>query len=88
VNPWRLIVDRWRARRAAREERALNEVKARYHAFRVFLENNGRALELVIDLDRALARGEDEDLPPPGRGAPGRDPRTGGRPQPAVRRRL
>jgi pyruvate,water dikinase len=48
----------------AREERALNEVKARYHAFRVFLENNGRALELVIDLDRALARGEDEDLPP------------------------
>ncbi len=64
MNPWRLIVDRWRARRAAREERALNEVKARYHAFRVFLENNGRALELVIDLDRALARGEDEDLPP------------------------
>lgn len=64
MNPWRLIVDRWRARRAEREERALNEVKARYHAFRVFLENNGRALELVIDLDHALTRGEDEELPP------------------------
>lgn len=63
MNPWRLIVDRWRARRAEREERALSEVKARYHAFRVFLENNGRALELVIDMDRALVRGEDEDLP-------------------------
>lgn len=64
MNPWRLIVDRWRARRAEREELALNEVKARYHAFRVFLENNGRALELVIDLDRVLARGEDEELSP------------------------
>jgi len=62
VNPWRLIVDRWRARRTEREEWALNEVKARYHAFRIFLENNGRALELVIDMEQALARGEDEEL--------------------------
>lgn len=62
MNPLRLIVDRWRARRSEREEWALNEVKARYHAFRVFLENNGRALELVIDMEQALVRGEDEEL--------------------------
>ena len=61
-NPFRGILERWRARRAEREELALNEVKARYHAFRVFLENNGRALELVIDVDRALVRGDEEEL--------------------------
>ena len=61
-NPLRRILDRWRSRRAQREAQALMEVKARYHAFRVFLENNGRALELVIDTDRALARGDDREL--------------------------
>ncbi|MGE5258398.1 MAG: PEP/pyruvate-binding domain-containing protein [Hyphomicrobiales bacterium] len=49
----------WRHRRQAREKQALEELKARYHAFRIFLENNGRALELIGALDGALDVADD-----------------------------
>ncbi len=62
MNPLKRILTAWRERRAQKEEWALREVKARYHAFRIFLENNGRALELIVDMDRALSKGEDDDL--------------------------
>lgn len=50
------------ARRRTREEQALTALKARYHAFRIFLENNGRALELLVNADNALAHGETDLL--------------------------
>jgi pyruvate,water dikinase len=52
----------WRRRRELREQQALTHLTARYHAFRVFLENNARSLELIGALDRALENGEDEEI--------------------------
>jgi len=52
----------WRARRQAREQEVLEILKARYHAFQVFLENNGRALELIGLLDSALTAGDDSEV--------------------------
>lgn len=46
----------FRARSQAREQAALTELKARYHAFRIFLENNGRALELIVAIDGQIGR--------------------------------
>lgn len=53
---------RFRQQRQAREQAALIELKARYHAFRIFLENNGKALELIVSLDGQLHRAEPEDI--------------------------
>ncbi len=50
------------ARSQRREQQALLELKARYHAFRIFLENNGRALELLVAADNALHHDEHETL--------------------------
>ncbi len=47
------LLERWRARRAARRAAALDTLKARYHAFRILLENNGRALECLSGFDGA-----------------------------------
>lgn len=55
---WRRIGQR----RQAREQAALTELKARYHAFRIFLENNGKALELIVNLDGQLHRAEPADI--------------------------
>jgi len=52
----------WCHRRQAREKQALEELKARYHAFRIFLENNGRALELIGALDGALDVADDIEV--------------------------
>ncbi len=49
-------------RRQAREQKALAGLKARYHAFRIFLENNGKALELIAHLDGQLHRAEPADI--------------------------
>ncbi|WP_430734985.1 PEP/pyruvate-binding domain-containing protein [Halodesulfovibrio aestuarii] len=49
-------------RQRRREQLALHELKARYHAFRIFLENNGRALELLVEADTAMNHGEYEVL--------------------------
>ncbi len=51
-----------RRRRQQREREALTELKARYHAFRIFLENNGRALELVVAIDGRLIRDKGGEL--------------------------
>ena len=45
------LLERWRARGAARQAAALDTLKARYHAFRILLENNGRALECLAGFD-------------------------------------
>lgn len=45
------LLERWRVRRAARQAAALDTLKARYHAFRILLENNGRALECLAGFD-------------------------------------
>lgn len=49
-------------RRAIRENEALEDLKARYHAFRIFLENNGRALELMVSIDGMLNRSEETEI--------------------------
>jgi pyruvate,water dikinase len=49
-------------RKMNRERIALEELKARYHTFRIFLENNGRALELITSIDANLIRGEERDI--------------------------
>lgn len=56
------ILAPWKRRRQEREAAALTVLKARYHAFRIFLENNGRALELIVTLDSQLHRGEAADI--------------------------
>ncbi|MDP3479776.1 MAG: PEP/pyruvate-binding domain-containing protein [Desulfoprunum sp.] len=53
------LIDSFSARSQIREHEALEELKARYHAFRIFLENNGRALELLVSIDGLLNRGEE-----------------------------
>ena len=52
----------FRDRKQLREQEALTELKSRYHAFRIFLENNGRALELIVSIDGLLNRGEEADI--------------------------
>ena len=60
------ILDRllhtFRDRKQVREQEALTELKSRYHAFRIFLENNGRALEILVSIDGLLNRGEENDI--------------------------
>jgi pyruvate,water dikinase len=53
------LIESWQTRRRMREQQALEGLKARYHAFRIFLENNGRALELIAGIDGLLNRGEE-----------------------------
>jgi len=56
------VVRYFQARTQAREQAALTELKARYHAFRIFLENNGKALELLVAIDGKLHRAEETDI--------------------------
>lgn len=56
------LMHRFWQQRQQREQAALTELKARYHAFRIFLENNGRALELIVSLDGQLHRTEPADI--------------------------
>ncbi len=58
----RRLTQWWHARRETRERLALERLTARYHAFRVFLENNGRALELIGAIDGVLDTGGAEGL--------------------------
>jgi len=46
-----------RNRRRARAEWAMRELKVRYHTFRILLDNNERALELINVLEAVLAAG-------------------------------
>jgi pyruvate,water dikinase len=55
----------FKRKREDREREALAELKARYHAFRIFLENNGRALELIVNVDGLLSHDRESELRPP-----------------------
>jgi len=48
--------------RERREQAALMALKARYHTFRIFLDNNGTALELIVDLDSRLINRRQTEL--------------------------
>ncbi len=58
TNPLGSLIGYLSERRKEREIIALQDLKARYHAFRIFLENNGIALELLATIDNQLIRGE------------------------------
>ncbi|GFM34866.1 PEP/pyruvate-binding domain-containing protein [Desulfovibrio subterraneus] len=62
ISPFKAVQAFFAARKHRHEERALTALKARYHAFRIFLENNGQALELIVAADNALHHGEQETL--------------------------
>ncbi|TKB28535.1 hypothetical protein FCL47_03365 [Desulfopila sp. IMCC35006] len=49
-------------RKRQREKNALEDLKARYHTFRIYLENNGHALELIVSIDGQLIRGEERHI--------------------------
>jgi len=61
-NPFTSLVEYFSVRRRNREDIAIEELKARYHAFRIFLENNGIALELLATIDNQLIRGEASEI--------------------------
>lgn len=54
----------FRQEKLKNEQVALTLLKGRYHAFRIFLENNGRALELLVKIDGLLAGEPDARLRP------------------------
>ena len=56
------LLNYFQARRDQREKEALTELKARYHAFRIFLENNGRALVLIVGIDNQLNNGKEAGI--------------------------
>ena len=62
MNPFKSLLEKWKQNRRNREQAALVMLKARYHAFRIFLENNGKALELIVSLDGQLHRAEAADI--------------------------
>jgi pyruvate, water dikinase len=49
------IFEGWRARRSARAEEILSQLKISYHTFRVLLDNNQRSLSLLGTVDQMLA---------------------------------
>ncbi|WP_028580321.1 PEP/pyruvate-binding domain-containing protein [Desulfogranum japonicum] len=56
------FLEKLQSRQQEQEAIALEELKARYHAFRIFLENNGTALELLAKLDSLLIRGDSDEI--------------------------
>ena len=48
------IVGKWRERRLVRAAKLLEEIKVRYHTFRVLLSNNEYALDLMRSMDDGL----------------------------------
>ncbi len=56
------VINYFRNEREKRGKEALTELKARYHAFRIFLENNGRALELLVAIDGQIIRERESEL--------------------------
>jgi len=56
------LINYFTERMKKRERDALEELKARYHTFRIYLENNGRALEKIVSIDGQLMRGEERNL--------------------------
>ena len=62
VNPLRKVIDAFHNHTQQKEAFAIHNLKARYHAFRIFLENNGIALEHIAQIDTLLIRGETNEL--------------------------
>jgi pyruvate,water dikinase len=50
------IFEKWRKRRLTRAAKALDDLKIRYHTFRILLANNECALELMRSVDKAKER--------------------------------
>ncbi|GLI34420.1 PEP/pyruvate-binding domain-containing protein [Desulforhabdus amnigena] len=48
------ILEDWKARKRARAEKALDDLRISYHTFRVLLANNDRSLDLLLNIDRLL----------------------------------
>lgn len=56
------LLQKIQTRRQQQEFYVLENLKARYHAFRIFLENNGAALELMARIDAQLLRGDSDEI--------------------------
>ncbi len=56
------LIQYFTERKRKRERNALEDLKARYHTFRIYLENNGHALELIVSIDGQLIRGEERHI--------------------------
>lgn len=61
-NPFKRVVETFHEKKQQREEYAIYNLKGRYHAFRIFLENNGIALESIAQIDNCLIRGENAEV--------------------------
>ncbi len=62
VNPLRKVIEAFQNHKEEQEAFAIHNLKARYHAFRIFLENNGIALEHIAQIDTQLIRGETTEV--------------------------
>lgn len=62
TNPFKKIVLSLQSHKEQKEAIAIHNLKARYHAFRIFLENNGIALEHIAQIDTQLIRGETAEV--------------------------
>ncbi len=61
-NPLTKVIEAFRNHKEEKEAYAIHNLKARYHAFRIFLENNGIALENIAQIDTLLIRGETDEV--------------------------
>ena len=62
VNPLTKVIEAFKNHKEQKEAFAIHNLKARYHAFRIFLENNGIALENIAQIDTLLIRGETDEV--------------------------
>ncbi len=62
VNPFTKVIEAFQNHKEQKEAFAIHNLKARYHAFRIFLENNGIALENIAQIDTLLIRGETDEV--------------------------
>jgi pyruvate,water dikinase len=62
INPFRKAIDAFNTHKEQKEAFTIHNLKARYHAFRIFLENNGVALEHIAHIDNLLIRGETDEV--------------------------
>ncbi len=62
INPLTKVIAAFQNHKEQKEAYAIHNLKARYHAFRIFLENNGIALENIAQIDTLLIRGETDEV--------------------------
>ncbi|MDR3556933.1 MAG: hypothetical protein P4L55_19435 [Syntrophobacteraceae bacterium] len=56
------LLQKWRERRLARAAKFMDDLKARYHTFRILLANNEYSLDLMRSVEQSLKSGS-SDLP-------------------------